>query len=85
MPMHTIIPISVDEASTEVLSKIRDTISVKYNCTMQIDLYQGRSCSPTEASPYSSRIADEIQEILQLLGKSGQPHFIISVRSNGAS
>ncbi len=82
--MQTIIPISVEEASTEVLAKITEVISGKYNCTMQIDLYQGRRGDYITETDDSANISDEIQEIFQLLGKSGQPHFIISLRSKGA-
>ncbi len=81
--MQTIIPISVEEASTEVLAKITEVISGKYNCTMQIDLYQGRRTDFMVETADSANISEEIQEIFQLLGKSGQPHFIISLQSKG--
>lgn len=83
--MQTIIPISVEEANTETLAKITKLISGKYNCTMQIDLYQGRGDDFLDDVNNSPPIAREIEEIFHLLGKSGQPHFIISMQPNSAS
>lgn len=82
--MQTIIPISVEEASTEVLAKISERITGRFNCTLQIDLYQGRGSDFANGPSTRPPFAGEIEEIFSLLGKSGQPHFIISMRPNGA-
>lgn len=83
--MQTIIPISVEEANTEVLAKISERIKGRFNCTLQIDLYQGRGSDFSDDTSSRPTIAGEIEEIFSLLGKSGQPHFIISMRPKGES
>lgn len=80
--METIIPISVEDANTEVLEKITKLMVDKYNRTMQIDLYHGQGSDCLEPENDKSSIT---QEICNLLGKGGQPYFIISSQPNTAS